>query len=167
MNDFSNKEKFIVKHLKVSRRYIVAFSFLVFIFLGITIVVCRNLSNTSATLEAIKTLSEVAKSPTIESNTKSDKTSELETQHPFLSIDFEPLKERNNEVVAWLKIEILDIDIPVVQHSDNEYYLTHDIDKKENSTGWVFINTMNSLEIHDFNTVFYGHNMLSGASLAI
>ena len=36
------------------------------------------------------------------------------------------IKEQNPYTVGWLKVEGTDIDYPVVQYSDNSYYLTHD-----------------------------------------
>jgi sortase B len=57
---------------------------------------------------------------------------------PFLTVDFENLLKRNEDVVGWLRISSADIDMPIVQTTDNEFYLDHDLDKRPNELGWVF-----------------------------
>lgn len=82
-----------------------------------------------------------------------------EKQFPFIETDFQKLKERNSDTVAWLRVDAADISIPIVQTTDNEYYLSHDIDKKKNNMGWVFADTRNNMEFLGTNTVLYGHNV--------
>jgi len=77
---------------------------------------------------------------------------------PFVSVDFEPLKERNSDIVAWLRYEGVGIDLPVVQTTDNEFYLSHDVDKKPSKLGWVFADTRSNVNFPGLNTVLYGHN---------
>jgi len=51
------------------------------------------------------------------------------------------------------------IDTAIVQTTDNEYYLTHTFDKKENINGWVYADyrcNMDSIT-SNYNTVIYGH----------
>ena len=47
-------------------------------------------------------------------------------------IDFKKLKEQNNSVVAYLKVNDTNIDYVVVQGNDNDYYLHHDFNKNPN-----------------------------------
>jgi SrtB family sortase len=82
-----------------------------------------------------------------------------EKQIPFIETDFSKLKERNSDTVAWLRVDAADISIPIVQSTDNEYYLNHDIDKKVSNMGWVFADTRNNMEFLGENTVLYGHNV--------
>jgi sortase B len=92
----------------------------------------------------------------------SDTSEVTKTTLPFLSIDFEPLKNRNSETVAWLRIASINVDMPIVQHTDNSFYLTKDIDNKENTSGWLFMSDACNPVVLGFNTVLYGHNMLNG-----
>ena len=62
----------------------------------------------------------------------------------------------NPDTVAWLKIEGTNINYPVVQHKDNEYYLNHDFNKQKNSSGWIFMDYKNKFD--DQNIVIYGHH---------
>lgn len=42
-----------------------------------------------------------------------------------VEVDFDPLKEMNGDIVAWIQCEALGVDYPVVQGKDNVYYLNH------------------------------------------
>ena len=53
----------------------------------------------------------------------------VEPEYKFLNIDFNKFKERNEDIQGYLKVNNLDIDYPVVQTIDNEFYLSHDLDK--------------------------------------
>lgn len=74
-------------------------------------------------------------------------------------INFEELKNKNSDTVAWLKVENTNIEFPVVKSNDNSYYLTHNFNKKNNSAGWIFADYKNKLNGKDKNIVIYGHNM--------
>ena len=54
-------------------------------------------------------------------------------------IDFDALKSINPDVVGWIYSEGTVIDYPVVQGSDNDYYLHHLFDGTSNSSGTVFL----------------------------
>ncbi|MBQ7839835.1 MAG: class B sortase [Lachnospiraceae bacterium] len=82
---------------------------------------------------------------------------------PEVSIDFASLKEINEELIGWIFIPVLDIDYPVVQGTDNDYYLTHTFDKKTNSSGAIFVDYGANHDLTDYNTLIYGHNMKNGS----
>lgn len=50
-------------------------------------------------------------------------------------IDFNELKLVNNEVKAWIIVDGTNINYPVVQTVNNDYYLNHNINKKRTSNG--------------------------------
>lgn len=74
-------------------------------------------------------------------------------------INFEELKNKNSDTVAWLKVENTNIEFPVVKANDNSYYLTHNFNKEDNSAGWIFADYKNKFNGKDKNIVIYGHNM--------
>lgn len=74
-------------------------------------------------------------------------------------IDFQKLKEINDHIVAWLKVDSTKIEYPVVQAKDNNYYLKQNLDKKYNVAGWIFADYKNKFDGTDKNIVVYGHNM--------
>ena len=71
---------------------------------------------------------------------------------------FEKLMSINSDTKAWLKLNNTTINFPVVQYSDNDFYLSHDFNKENNANGWVFIDYRNNMDILDQNTIIYGHN---------
>lgn len=78
-------------------------------------------------------------------------------------IDFAELKGVNEDIVGWLKISALDISYPVVQGTDNDYYLHRTFEGVENFAGCLFVNSGNSADFTDQNTIVYGHNMKNGS----
>ena len=81
-------------------------------------------------------------------------------------VDFQALKEINSDAVAWIRIDGTNINYPVLQTSDNEYYLHKDINKKYSTCGWIFMDWQNNENFIDKNTVIYGHNIKSGVMFA-
>ena len=56
-----------------------------------------------------------------------------------VNADIASLIQENPETVGWIKVNNTNIDYPVVQTIDNEYYLKHNYYLEEDSNGWVFI----------------------------
>ncbi len=78
------------------------------------------------------------------------------------NVDFDTLKSKNSEAVAWIKINNTNINYPIVQGADNSYYLTKNFNKEKNSAGWIFADYRNNFETLDKNTIIYGHNRRNG-----
>ena len=81
-------------------------------------------------------------------------------------VDFEKLKQKNSDIIAWIKVNGTDIDFPVVKGIDNSYYLTHNFDKEKNKAGWIFADYRNKFDGTDKNIIIYGHNMKNGSMFA-
>ena len=79
-----------------------------------------------------------------------------ETKEP--SIDFSKLKEKNKDIVAYLKVNNTNIDYVVVKGKDNSYYLKHNLYKEYSVFGAIFMDYHNKLNGKDKNIVIYGHN---------
>lgn len=77
----------------------------------------------------------------------------------FMSVDFKELLEKNNETVAWIKVNNTNVNYSVVQHNDNEYYLKHDFNKRYNINGWVYGDYRDDFKYFGNNTILYAHNM--------
>ena len=69
------------------------------------------------------------------------------------------LKETNSDTVGWLTVKNTTVNYPVVQTTNNSYYLVHDFNKNSNSLGWVFMDYRNDATNLQQNTVIYGHNI--------
>ena len=76
-------------------------------------------------------------------------------------IHFEELKKTNSDTIAWISVENTNVNYPIVQTSDNDYYLTHGFDKAYSTGGWTFMDYRNDSKMGDKNTIFYGHNLLN------
>lgn len=135
---------------------------LIFIFLFSFINLFRWIKYNRQASNMAKTLKEDCFSENIEiENIRNDNNSNVNKifQNP---IDFNALKEINEDVIGWIRIENTDIDYPIVQAKDNDYYLHRDINKKYSTCGWIFMDYKNTNSFIDKNTVLYGHNIKSG-----
>lgn len=93
-----------------------------------------------------------------------DKLAELGIEIPEKNIDFEALKEENQDVYAWIYIPGIEVDYPVLQHpEDDAYYLNHNIDGSAGLPGVIYTETINNKDFMDPHTVVYGHNMNNGS----
>lgn len=77
------------------------------------------------------------------------------------TIDLTALREMNDDVIGWIHIPDTVIDYPLLQGEDNQYYLNHTWDNKENAVGAIFMESTNTSDFSDFHTIVYGHNMKS------
>ena len=79
---------------------------------------------------------------------------------------FDKLLGINNDTKAWLRLNNTSINYPVVQASDNDFYLNHDYNKDVNANGWIFIDYRNDMNNLDQNTIIYGHNTIGTSMFA-
>lgn len=70
----------------------------------------------------------------------------------------EELLNINNDYKFWLNISNSNIDYPVVQGVDNDFYLNHSFNKEKSISGTLFIDYQNNID-SDKNIVIYGHHM--------
>lgn len=85
---------------------------------------------------------------------------------PGLEVDFTALAAMNPDVTAWLYGPDTGISYPVVQGTDNDYYLDHLLDGTANSAGCLFVDTSCRPDFSGRNTVIYGHRMKNGTMFA-
>lgn len=78
-------------------------------------------------------------------------------------IDFNKLKEINNETIAYIKVNGTNISYPVVKTTNNDFYINHSFDKSENGAGWIFADYRNKFNESEKNLVIYGHNRRDGS----
>lgn len=79
---------------------------------------------------------------------------------PLINVDFNELKKKNSDTVAWINVNNTNINYPIVQTSDNDFYLDHSYDKSYNEAGWVFLDYRNDSSFSDKNTIIYAHSRL-------
>lgn len=81
-------------------------------------------------------------------------------------LDLGALRAVNPHVLGWILIPQSNVNYPLLQGEDNDYYLQHTWDHKSNSVGAIFLEHQNSPDLTDYNTIVYGHNMLDGSMFA-
>lgn len=80
------------------------------------------------------------------------------TTFPLINVDLTKLKEKNSDTIGWININNTNINYPVVQYTDNDYYLNHSYDKNYNNAGWIYLDYRNESDFSDKNNVIYGHS---------
>ena len=77
-------------------------------------------------------------------------------------IQLEELQKENEEIIGWLEIEGTNINYPVLQTSDNDYYLTHNYKKEYSSSGSLFLDKDFDMVNGSSNYLIYGHRNKQG-----
>lgn len=77
----------------------------------------------------------------------------------LLTLDLDALREENEDVIGWICIPDTNISYPLLQWTDNDFYLSHSWQQTPNSAGSIFMEWQNSPDFTDFNTIIYGHRM--------
>ncbi len=81
---------------------------------------------------------------------------------PEVLEEYKNLFNLNKKLIGWLKIDDTIIDYPVMQTSDNEYYLDHNINQEKDRNGALFLDKDCDVLAPSTNLIIYGHHMKSG-----
>jgi sortase B len=81
---------------------------------------------------------------------------------PDILPEYKILYSTNKKLIGWLKIDDTNIDYPVMQTEDNEYYLDHNMNQEYDKNGSIFMDTACDVIKPSTNLIVYGHNMKSG-----
>ena len=79
-----------------------------------------------------------------------------------INAEYAALYAKNNDFIGWLNIPGTNVDYPVMQTDDNDYYLHRNFDRQEVFEGTLFADYRGKITPEGMpqNTVIYGHNML-------
>ncbi len=83
----------------------------------------------------------------------------------------ETLRQKNGETFGFISIErkgnpSVDIKYPIVQTTDNDFYLNHGFDGQKLNSGTIFVDYRNAPTVTaNRNLVIYGHNMWNTSSM--
>jgi len=75
---------------------------------------------------------------------------------------FRIVSKYSEDLIGWIYLANSDIDYPVVQGYDNQYYLHHAPDKTQNQLGTIFLDYHCSNDFSDNQNILFGHNMNYG-----
>ena len=90
-----------------------------------------------------------------------------ENGEQILSPDWGSLKAINPDIVGWIYVPDCAISYPVVQGSNNSYYLDHTIYKGYNYMGSAFLDCNTNRDFSDDNNIIYGHSVQGGGMFTL
>ena len=81
---------------------------------------------------------------------------------PLESLSFEQLIEKNPDTVGWIRVAGTNVNYPIVQSGDNDYYLKRDFDGKWTNSGWIYGDYRCDFDnlSSNRNVIIYGHGRL-------
>lgn len=83
---------------------------------------------------------------------------------PKPKLTYEQSKALNPDVIGWINVPNTIVDYPIVHGTDNDYYLTHAVDKTDFKSGAIFFDARCSTS--GKHLIIYGHNMKNGTMFA-
>ena len=91
---------------------------------------------------------------------KNIENNNIETTERMLKV--KKLQKENDDIVGWLEIEDTNINYPVLQGDDNEFYLNRNYKKEKSEKGSIFLDAKYNWNIQSNNLLIYGHNIING-----
>lgn len=169
MKQFFSKEHTETEKKKTSRRSIwlaVIFFLCAIVFIFAAYKICGILLQEKASRDinadlvqkAVATVAPSKEAPSSLELTPTETAEEIKETAP-ITADFEILLGECGDIIAWLYCPDTQINYPIVQSEDNEYYLHRLPDGSYNNAGTLFADYRCAADFSDWNTVIYGHNM--------
>ncbi|MBQ4584152.1 MAG: class B sortase [Bacilli bacterium] len=81
----------------------------------------------------------------------------------LIDVNLNELKKDNADTIGWIQVLGTDINYPIVQADNNDYYLKRDFSKKRNTGGWIFLDYRNNINNLSNNNIIYGHMRKNGS----
>ena len=152
---------------KISILYVAFFACLIFFVISIIDIVKWSIASKKTDIQ-VEELQKNVKVEEISNPTEVEVISQIEElpksnpywdyiQMNLINVNFEELKEKNNQTKGWIQVNGTNVNYPFVQSSDNDYYLKHSFDKSYNSAGWVYLDYRNNIGSLGKNTILYAH----------
>lgn len=79
--------------------------------------------------------------------------------YPDIKVDLEKVKKEYPRAVGWLYCPNSPINYPVMQGTDNAYYVDRMPNGRRSGAGSIFMDYRDDADLTDFAHVLYGHNM--------
>ena len=76
--------------------------------------------------------------------------------------EYKNLLNNNKRLIGWLKIDDTNINYPVLQTENNEYYLDHNANEEYDINGSIFMDKDCDVIKPSTNYILYGHHMKNG-----
>ena len=78
-------------------------------------------------------------------------------------LQVEELSKENSDIVGWIEIEGTNINYPVLQGEDNNFYMNRNFQKEESVYGSLFLDADFDWNNPSSNLLIYGHNIQDGS----
>lgn len=78
-------------------------------------------------------------------------------------INFQDLININSDFIGWIKIDETNINYPIVQGTNNTYYLKHSFYKEYSNAGSIYMDATANSNFSSKNTFIYGHYTSDGS----
>ncbi|MBQ6453146.1 MAG: class B sortase, partial [Coriobacteriales bacterium] len=82
---------------------------------------------------------------------------------PHITIDWDALRKVSPNIVGWIYIPDTKVSYPIVQASDNDYYLYRDANGKSSRSGAIYMDCDSKRDFSDLHSIIYGHSMQDGS----
>ncbi|MBR3601751.1 MAG: class B sortase [Lachnospiraceae bacterium] len=89
-------------------------------------------------------------------------TKEEENKDLVVLEKYKKIFSQNKSLIGWIKIDDTNIDYPVMQTVNNEYYLDHNYNQQYDKNGSIFLDKDCDITNPGCNMIIYGHHMKSG-----
>lgn len=156
------------RKLKLWVLIVIFIFFLLIIILNVLKIIHWNLDNQD-TKENVQLIDNISKVEELEDDANTEYINEPEEaesdywyyiQFPLIQVNFDELIHKNSDTIAWIQVNNTNINYPIVQTTNNDYYLTHSYDKRDNEAGWVFMDYRNKSNFTNRNSIIYAHSRL-------
>ena len=77
--------------------------------------------------------------------------------------ELKEIYELNHDLVGWITIPGTNVDYPVVQSDDMDFYLHHDFYGADNNNGQIILDTLCDPYTPSYNLIISGHHMNNGS----
>ena len=91
-------------------------------------------------------------------------TSDVEISFTY---NHDSLLSINPDGLGYLYIPSINLKLPIVQTTDNDYYLTHAFEGTYNGNGCIFEDYRIDDKLNSTNVILYGHNMKNGSMFGL
>ena len=118
------------------------------------------------TISTYDKLNELKEKPVLQTENSTESTVKVtldgEKEAPEVLDEYKNLLNKNKKLIGWVKIADTYIDYPVMQTTDNEYYLDHNLNQEYDKNGSIFMDKDCDVIKPSTNYILYGHHMKSG-----
>ena len=88
---------------------------------------------------------------------------EMQLQQKATTASLKNLQKQYAEMVGWIKINNTKVDYPIMQATNNEFYLTRNYEGEKFRAGSIFLDYRNNPSLGDRHSIIYGHDLRNGS----